>query len=298
MHGGKRHLRAGSVACRRSVAPALVCVAVLCGALPSAAAEEAKPVALERARPAEAKPQSAAPALAPALPEAKSAAAKSPATLTLETFLDRLMIAESNGKDDARNPRSTATGPFQFIQGTFLEVVRRHFAGETASLSPAAVLALRTDRAFARRAAEAYAKDNAAHLAREGLPASFPNLRLAYLTGPGGAARVLRASPDAKVSTLLSPGAMTANPFMSGMTAADLVAKCARDLEVNAQSAAGIMPDRPLPGSGASRPKVAVKCNLGLPSCRRWLALQTAKLERKVARADGPPAGRNRRGRK
>ena len=286
MRGGNRHLLDGTVARHGCFAPALLCFAILCATLLPVSAGAANPAPGERIAPA------------PPLPEAKSAPAKSPAPLTLETFLDRLMIAESDGRDDARNSRSTAVGPFQFIRETFLEVARRHFANETASLSPAAVLALRTDRAFARRAAEAYTMDNAAHLAREGLPASFPNLRLAYLAGPGGATRVLRAAPDAKVATLLSRGAMTANPFMAGMTAAELIAKCARDLEVGPGSMAGITPDRPLPGRGAGRPKIAVKCSLGLPSCRRWLALQTSKLERKVARADPPPPPRNRRKRK
>jgi hypothetical protein len=34
------------------------------------------------------------------------------------TFLDRLMHAESAGRDSAANPRSTALGPFQFIKST------------------------------------------------------------------------------------------------------------------------------------------------------------------------------------
>ena len=72
-----------------------------------------------------------------------------------ETFLDRLMRAESNGRDFAANPRSTALGPFQFIKATFIEVTRRHFA-EVASFSDEQVLALRTDRAYARRAAAIY----------------------------------------------------------------------------------------------------------------------------------------------
>ena len=132
-------------------------------------------------------------------------------------------MAELSGRDDARNPRSTAVGAFQFIRGTFLYVVRRHFAEETASLSTVAVLSLRQDRAFARRAAEAYAKDNAEHLAKEGLPTSFTNLRLAYLTGPSGAVRVLRAPPQMKVSALLSSAAMSANSFMAHMTAEELI---------------------------------------------------------------------------
>jgi hypothetical protein len=291
MLGGNRHLPIASAVRRVLAAPALACLAALYAAAPSIAAHDGKPVPADRTSAAQAQP-------VPPLPEAKSARAGSSASLTLETFLDRLMIAESGGRDSARNPRSTALGPFQFIRSTFLEVARRHFAEETASLSTGAILALRTDRAFARRAAEAYTKENAAHLASQGLQASFPNLRLAYLAGPHGAARVLSASPDARVSTLLSRGAIAANPFMAGMTAADLLTKCARDLEVSPQSTAGITPDGSRPAAGRAHPKIVVKCNLGLPSCRRWLALQTAKLERKMARAEERPPAPSRRPRK
>jgi hypothetical protein len=204
--------------------------------------------------------------------------------LTLETFLDRLMMAESGGRDGARNSRSTAVGPFQFIRDTFLYVVRRHFAAETASLSPVAVLGLRTDRAFARRAAEAYAKDNAAHLASEGLPTSFTNLRLAYLTGPSGAVRLLRAPPQTKVARVLSAAAISANPFMAHMTAEALIAKCARDIEVDPRNLAGIAADG-VRASHASRPSFAIKCNQKLPSCRRWVALRSAQGDRNVARS-------------
>jgi hypothetical protein len=88
--------------------------------------------------------------------EANAAAEAAPAAMTIDTFLDRLMMAESGGQDAVRNPRSTAIGPFQFIEGTLLAVVRRHFAEETTSLSIVALLGLRQDRAFAQRAGEAY----------------------------------------------------------------------------------------------------------------------------------------------
>jgi len=204
----------------------------------------------------------------PAQPVAVDPAIAQPG-LTLETFLDRLMMAESGGRDLARNPRSTAVGPFQFIRDTFLDVVRRHFAEETASLSPVAVLGLRTNRAFARRAAEAYAKDNAAHLASE---------------GPSGAARLLRAPPQTKVSGLLSSAAISANPFMARMTAAELIAKCARDIEVDPRNLAGIAADG-VRAANASRPSFEIKCNQKLPSCRRWVALRSAQIDRNLARS-------------
>lgn len=218
--------------------------------------------------------------------EAKAAAADAPPALTLETFLDRLMMAESDGRDDLRNPRSTAVGPFQLIEGTFLEIVGRHFSDETRSLSIAQVLALRTDRAFARRVAAAYTKDNAAHLASHGLSTSFTNLRLAYLAGASGAVRLLRARPKTMVSALLSSAAISANPFMVGMTAEDLLAKCARDLAVAPGSTDGIAANV---AAAPGRSKIAIKCNLQRPSCRRWVAL------RERAREGKPAASKRRR---
>jgi hypothetical protein len=216
--------------------------------------------------------------------DANAVAATAPPAMTLETFLDRLMMAESGGQDAARNPRSTAVGPFQFIQEAFLDVVRRHFAEETMSLSTMALLKLREDRAFARRAAEAYTKDNAAHLAREGLPTSFNNLRLAYLAGATGAVRLLRAPPQTKVSTLLSSAAISANPFMAQMSAEELIAKCARDLNVDPGSRAGIAASNST-ASGVDRPKIEIKCNQKLPPCRRWVALRLAPPDRNLGRS-------------
>jgi hypothetical protein len=203
--------------------------------------------------------------------------------LTIDGFLDRLMIAESGGNDLARNPKSTALGAYQFIASTFLRVARRHFAAETATLSIAEILRLRTDRAFARRAAEAYTRDNARHLARHGLPTNFPNLRLAYLVGPTGAVRVLQAKSDVKIDTVLSATALTANPFMARMTVADLIAKAARDLSVAPDTQAGLVAET-MTASKAARPRVVVRCNLARPSCQRWRRLAEARLARKDLR--------------
>lgn len=252
---------------QRCAALALASLAALAVALVSASAEETDKAQKE-----------------PAHVEANATAETVPLVMSLATFLDRLMMAESSGQDAARNPRSTAIGPFQFIQETFLDIVRRHFAEETMSLSAVALLALRQDRAFARRAAEAYTKDNAAHLAREGLATSFTNLRLAYLAGPSGAVRVLRAPPQTRVSVLLSSSAISANTFLAQMTAQELITKCARDLDVDPASLAGIAADSAAAGQ-PGRPRIEVKCNQKLPSCRRWVALRLAQPDRNLRRS-------------
>jgi hypothetical protein len=118
-----------------------------------------------------------------------------------ETYLDRLMMAESSGRDFLQNSRSSALGPFQFIKGTFLYVTRRHFQSELAGKSLAEILALRTNRAFSRKVIAVYTKELAQHLDRHDLPTTYGNLRLAYLLGPSGATKVLKAEPDRSNST-------------------------------------------------------------------------------------------------
>ena len=140
------------------------------------------------------------------------------------------MAAESGGRSDARNPRSTALGPFQFIESTFLEVTRRHFSTEIAGLTDKQTLQLRTEPAFARRAAEVFCRENIKYLKERGLEPTFAHLRLAFLLGPADAARIMQAKAHAPLSQVLSAPVVSANPFMRRMSVADLIAKSARDV--------------------------------------------------------------------
>lgn len=207
-----------------------------------------------------------------------------PDAMTLDQFLDRVMMVESGGRDDLRNRLSTAVGPFQLLEGLFLELARRHFSAETQHFSLQQILALRTDRAFARRAAAAFTNDNAAHLAREGLPTTFQNLRLAYFAGPAGAVRVLRADPQTKIAALLSAAAVRANPFLRRMTAGDLIARSAREIAADPNATAGVVPSATQASGKPTGPQIKVRCNLGLASCQKWLALRKTKLARQQAR--------------
>jgi hypothetical protein len=158
--------------------------------------------------------------------------------VSFEQFLDHLMRAESNGRDMAANPRSTALGAFQFIESTFLAVAREFFAREVAELPDQTLLALRTHRQFARHVAAAYCRENASYLREQGLKPTFAHLRLAYLLGAGGAAKVLRAPPQKPLAGILRAAVIRANPFMKGMTAGGLVERSARDIGPRVSSAA------------------------------------------------------------
>lgn len=199
--------------------------------------------------------------------------------MTMATFLDRLMMAESGGRQDARNPRSTALGPFQFIESTFLALAQRHFVAETEKLTPQQILALRTDPALSRRAAEAYTMENAAILKASDIEPTYPNLRLAFLLGVTGAIKVLKAPPDTPLRALLSPAVLIANPFMVTMTARSLALRSAREVNQPITTRQGIdVPAGAVVARRPAAPAVVVRCNLRLPSCKRWVALQQAKL--------------------
>ena len=202
--------------------------------------------------------------------------------MTMAIFLDRLMMAESAGNDQAKNPRSTAVGPFQFIESTFLDVVRRNFADEVAKLTDEKVLALRTDRAFSRRVAEVFSRENGAQLAAAGHKPTFVNLRLAFLLGPAGAIRVLEAKPESKLVAVLPANVIRANPFMAKLTALGLIERAARDLAASPKSTSAITPDKSLLARARTRrPAIRVRCDLGRASCRKWLALQRRKQSRR-----------------
>jgi hypothetical protein len=222
--------------------------------------------------------------------QTNAAKAQAAPEMTLETFLDRLMMAESGGRINARNPRSTAVGPYQFIASTWLQIARKSFASETSELKPHEILELRTDLSFARRAAKIYTEENAAYLVAQGAVATFGNLRLAFLVGPGGAARVLKAKPDAPVTELLGPTVIGANPFMSRLTAADLIGRASRDVASGSETAA-LIPDAGAVAAASgrkkkARPRIDVQCSLSLPSCRRWLALAERKTRGRRASRD------------
>lgn len=238
---------------------------------------------------------------APQSKDTAPAPAPKPATMTMDQFLDRLMIAESSGNDQARNALSTATGPFQFIKATFLSVMRRHFPAQIAQLTPRQILALRTNRQVARAAARAYTRDNATHLAAAGHRPTFPHLRLAFLLGPGGAKRILNAAPKTPLRRLLRPAAIRANPWMARHTAGSLIARAARDISLSPASLAGARPFRDpitgaliLPRRAARGPRIKVRCNLARPSCKRWLSLKRRRLKA-AARRNAASRARKRR---
>ncbi len=143
-------------------------------------------------------------------------------------FLLRQAQVESGLNPDAKASSSSATGLFQFIDDTWLTMVRRygpsHGLGEQArklesgNATPgdrADILKLRKDPQIATRMAAEFASENARALQAAGTPqVGATELYLAHFLGAGGAAKFLngmRQSPSASAAAAL-PKAAEANP--------------------------------------------------------------------------------------
>lgn len=177
-------------------------------------------------------------------------------------FLVSQAAQESGFRTDAQATTSSARGLFQFIESTWLEMVRDHGSkygiGELAGqigrgsdgkprvADPDArreILALRDDPRIASAMAAEYARANQAILSREfGVEASRTDLYLGHFLGSSGAGKfltALRANPDAKAADLL-PDAAAANRSVFYNAAgekrslSEIHANFSRKLEANA----------------------------------------------------------------
>ncbi len=147
--------------------------------------------------------------IAPAGQDAVHAAIRRAADATGVNFS---LLVETARRESALNPNarastSSASGLFQFIESTWLDMVKRHGAehglsAEATALQSGAnaqtrrdILALRSDPELSARMAGELARENATTLAaRLGRPPNAGELYAAHVMGPGGALRLIEAA--------------------------------------------------------------------------------------------------------
>src|SRR5690625_1340681 len=134
-----------------------------------------------------------------------------------------IILLESGGVDSAKNPESSAAGAGQFIESTWLDMIRRYRPELADGRSREEVLALRSDGSLSREMVSAYRRENAAYLQSGGVQATAVNLYAAHHFGPKGGVAFGRASDDTPMSDILSAGQMNANPYLRGKTKAQVV---------------------------------------------------------------------------
>ncbi|TIN10382.1 phage tail length tape measure family protein [Mesorhizobium sp.] len=134
----------------------------------------------------------------------------------IESFVDRVVSAESGGNNSAKNPNSSATGAGQFIESTWLDLFKRYFPDRADGMTRGAILALRKDGNVSRSLIEAYARENASVLQAAGVHVDEAALQLAHFLGAGDAAKVLSAASGTPLAGLISAASIKANPTILG----------------------------------------------------------------------------------
>lgn len=155
------------------------------------------------------------------------------ADLTVDTSHDparyekSIIKPESGGDPNAPNPRSTAGGLGQFIDGTWLavlpEVARRAGREDIATMPRDQQIALKFNPELNKIAIHVLAQQNQPIMERAlGRKVGEGDLRLAHGFGAGGARSLLTAPDDALVDSVLGPKVIAANPHLAGKTVAAL----------------------------------------------------------------------------
>lgn len=137
-------------------------------------------------------------------------------------LVNQIIKVESAGDARAKNPLSTATGLGQFIESTWLRMMRDYRPDLTGRMTRAQLLELRFDPALSREMVTNLARENENFLRARGHDITAGRLYLAHFLGPSGADTALKASPQATVLDVMGAAVVNANPFLRGKTVADL----------------------------------------------------------------------------
>jgi hypothetical protein len=150
----------------------------------------------------------------------------------IHAVVEQIIRVESNGDPSAKNRRSTATGLGQFLEETWLDMIRAHRPDLAKGRSQAEILELRQDAKIVREITARFSERNAEALKRRGLPVTPGTLYLAHFAGAAGAVAVLTAMEDADAALVMANADATgrtkreklikANPFLERFTVTDL----------------------------------------------------------------------------
>lgn len=136
---------------------------------------------------------------------------REPQSIPEDTF-DVIKRIESDGKWYAKNPNSSAAGLYQFTEGTWEDIMER--APELGLTKGGRVS---SDPSEQEDAMKWYTEQNAEALTGAGLEPTLPNIYAAHFLGAKGAIKVLSASGDTKLKTLVDEESMEANSLKKGM---------------------------------------------------------------------------------
>jgi hypothetical protein len=164
--------------------------------------------------------------------------------LDIRTVVEQIIKVESDGNPDAKNKRSSATGLAQFLEETWLRLIRTHRPDLVVAHSESEILELRRDADLSREIAARFTRGNAEMLRRRGLPVTPGTLYLAHFAGAAGAVAILSADEQADAASTMASADVSgrtsreklvrANPFLQSLTVADLKTWADRKMRIRA----------------------------------------------------------------
>lgn len=152
--------------------------------------------------------------------------------VVFHAIVERIIEVESAGDVNAKNKRTSATGLGQFLDETWLDLIRAYRPDLSRGRNTDEILELRRDATLNREITIRFVERNAATLKRRGLPVTPGTIYLAHFAGGAGAVAVLSAPETADAALVMASADVTgrtkrdniikANRFLERFTAADL----------------------------------------------------------------------------
>lgn len=128
-------------------------------------------------------------------------------------WISTAVARESGGDLAAKNPRSSASGKYQFTKATWLSLGGSWGSDPSKPFGGLAVSEAEQDMRFAKLSGS-----NAGGLKGAGLAVNNATLYAAHFLGIGTAIRVLTAPASASLASLVGSRVMAANPQLKGFT--------------------------------------------------------------------------------
>lgn len=190
----------------------------------------------------------------------------------------KIIQNESGGNPNIPNKYSTAKGLGQFIDSTWLTMVKRYRPDIAAGKSNAQIIALKTNAPLAREMTTRYVEENARALRGAGMPVTDGNLYLAHFLGAGGAIKLLSAQDKSQpVVNLVGQKVVDANRFIQGKSVQWVIDWTARKMGGGQQRVAAQRPGRLQKGGGGqatgnvAQPTVPVSRETRYAEYMRWI---------------------------
>jgi len=143
--------------------------------------------------------------------------AANPAMAPREQVKSLIRSAESAGNDSAGATTSTAYGRYQFTKGTWKRLYLQRFG--RGGLTDADIYAKRGVGQTQETLMDDLLRENSNALARNGIRQTSGNLYLLHFAGEADGIKLLTASRDAPIETVMHAGSIKANPALFGPNA-------------------------------------------------------------------------------